>query len=194
MTSEKKKGETNAVLIELTFPRTKINTSSYPTQTGSQLVVTQPTPYIPPSQPQVNTGATTNARPTQQAVRRSHQVQDLLDDGLLEFEDKRPNVHTNPLLAHGTTTVNTISHMYERVASPSRRRDGEPKQAVGPANQVEEGSNLYPSNDITIVAYIEGNGNPFPKPLIIQYNSAPKPVPFIIQVATKLVYNNNVVP
>ncbi|RDX86134.1 hypothetical protein CR513_32569, partial [Mucuna pruriens] len=48
--SEKKKGKTNVVLIEPTFPRTKINTSSYPTQAGSRLVVTQPTPYIPPSQ------------------------------------------------------------------------------------------------------------------------------------------------
>ncbi|RDX93108.1 hypothetical protein CR513_24679, partial [Mucuna pruriens] len=49
-TSEKKKGETNAVLIEPTFPQTKINMSSYLTQMGSRLVVTQPTPYIPPSQ------------------------------------------------------------------------------------------------------------------------------------------------
>ncbi|RDX93149.1 hypothetical protein CR513_24622, partial [Mucuna pruriens] len=46
----------------------------------------------------------------------------------------------------------------------------------------------------TIVAYIEGNDNPRPKLLIIQYNSAPKLVPFIIQVMTKPVYNNNAVP
>ncbi|RDX58017.1 hypothetical protein CR513_62701, partial [Mucuna pruriens] len=38
-TSEKKKGETNVVLIKPTFPQTKINTSSYPTQMGSRLVV-----------------------------------------------------------------------------------------------------------------------------------------------------------
>ncbi|RDY02308.1 hypothetical protein CR513_14248, partial [Mucuna pruriens] len=63
-TSKKKKGETNAVLIEPTFPRTKINISSYPTQTGSWLAVTQPTPYIPPSQLRVDVGATTNAKPT----------------------------------------------------------------------------------------------------------------------------------
>ncbi|RDX77949.1 hypothetical protein CR513_41839, partial [Mucuna pruriens] len=82
----------------------------------------------------------------------------------------------------------------EEVASPSRRRDGEPGQAADPTNQVEEGFHLYQLDDATIVAYIEGNGNPRPKPLIIQYNSASKPAPFIIQVVTKLVYNNNAVP
>ncbi|RDY00547.1 hypothetical protein CR513_16266, partial [Mucuna pruriens] len=61
--SEEKKGETNTVLIQPTFPQTKINASSYPTQVGSKLVVTQQTPYIQPSQP-----------PTQQAARRSHRV------------------------------------------------------------------------------------------------------------------------
>ncbi|RDY05181.1 hypothetical protein CR513_11015, partial [Mucuna pruriens] len=36
--------------------------------------MTQPTSYIPPSQPRVDAGATANARPTQQATRRSHKV------------------------------------------------------------------------------------------------------------------------
>ncbi|RDX90802.1 hypothetical protein CR513_27309, partial [Mucuna pruriens] len=44
-----------------------------------------------------------------------HKVQDLLDDKLLGFEDKGPNVHSNHLPTHGATTVNTISHMDERV-------------------------------------------------------------------------------
>ncbi|RDY13864.1 hypothetical protein CR513_01147, partial [Mucuna pruriens] len=74
--------------------------------------------------------------------------------------------------------------MDERVASPNRRRDEEPGQALDSANRVEEGSHPYPSDNITVVAYIEGNDNLHPKP----------PVPFIIQVATKPVYNNNVVP
>ncbi|RDY14330.1 hypothetical protein CR513_00608, partial [Mucuna pruriens] len=152
---EPRNGETNAVLIEPTFPRAKINTSSYPTQTGSRLAVTHPTPYIPPSQPRADAGPITNPKP----IDLKHKVQDLLDDGLLGFEDKGPNVHSNPLPAHGAATVNTINHMDERVASPNRRRDGEPEQAVDPANRVEEESHPYPSDNITIVAYIEGNGN-----------------------------------
>ncbi|RDY00182.1 hypothetical protein CR513_16663, partial [Mucuna pruriens] len=217
MTLKEKKGGTNVVLIEPTFPWTKINTSSYSTQTGSRLAATQPTPNIPPSQQRANVGATTN--PFEPPYPRSydpnarcdyhggaighamercwslkHKVQNLLDNGLLGFEDKGPNVHNNHLPAHGSATVNTISHRDERVASPSRTRDGGPRQAVDSANQVEEGPHLYPSDNITVVPYIEGNNNPRPKPLIIQYNSAPKPVPFIIQVATKPVYNNNVVP
>ncbi|RDX74116.1 hypothetical protein CR513_46175, partial [Mucuna pruriens] len=46
------------------------------------------------------------------------------------------NVHNNPLPAHGTTTVNAISHIDERVVSPNRRRDEEPGYTVDPANQV----------------------------------------------------------
>ncbi|RDX83326.1 hypothetical protein CR513_35767, partial [Mucuna pruriens] len=111
-----------------------------------------------------------------------HKVQDLLDNRLHGFEDIGPNMHSNPLSAHGTTIVNTISHMDKRVASPNS------------ANRVEEGSHPYPSNNITIVAYIKGNANPRPKPLIIQYNSAPRLAPLIIQVATKPIYNNNAVP
>ncbi|RDY07339.1 hypothetical protein CR513_08569, partial [Mucuna pruriens] len=274
-TSEKKKGETNDVLIELIFPQTKTNPSSYPTQGGPRSAVTQltrpksrfsflaviwgeptilpmwphwavnlyylpstrcslepdtfgvlqqPTPYIPPNQPRADAGATTNARSTQQAARRSHmvvplkpleppyarsydpnarcdyhggaighatercwslkhKVQNLLDDRLLGFKDKGPNVHSNPLPTHGATTFNTISHMDERVASPSRRKDEESGKAMDSANWVEEGPHPYQSNDVTTVAYIEGNDNP-----------RPKLVPFIIQVLAKPVYNNNVVP
>ncbi|RDX94173.1 hypothetical protein CR513_23470, partial [Mucuna pruriens] len=124
-----------------------------------------------------------------------HKVQDLLDDGLLWFEDKGPNVHSNPLPAHRTTTANTISHMDERVASPDKRKNEESGQAMDSVNRVEEGPHLYQSDDITTIAYIEGNGNPRPKPLIIQYNSAPKhKVPFIIHVSTRPVYNNNAMP
>ncbi|RDY10317.1 hypothetical protein CR513_05186, partial [Mucuna pruriens] len=53
----------------------------------------------------------------------------------------------------------------------------------------------YQLDDITTVAYIEGNGNPCPKLLIIQYNLASKRrVRFIILVPVKLVYSNNAVP
>ncbi|RDY09900.1 hypothetical protein CR513_05668, partial [Mucuna pruriens] len=124
-----------------------------------------------------------------------HKVQDLLDDGLLRFEDKGPNVHSNPLSAHGVAIVNAISHDDERVAGPSRRKDGESGQIVDSANRVEEGSHPYQLDDITTIAYIKRDNNPRSKPLIIQYNSAPKPrVPFIIQVPVRPVYNNNAVP
>ncbi|RDY08348.1 hypothetical protein CR513_07434, partial [Mucuna pruriens] len=101
-----------------------------------------------------------------------HKVQDLLDDELLGFEDKGPNVHNNPLSAHDTASVNTLSHTDEGVVSPNRRKDREPGLTVDPTSQVEEGSHLYQSNDGTI---------------------APKHVPFIIQVSTKPIYNNNAI-
>ncbi|RDY00702.1 hypothetical protein CR513_16082, partial [Mucuna pruriens] len=52
-----------------------------------------------------------------------HKVPDLLDNELLGFEDKGPNVHRNPLPNHIATIVNTISHVVERVASPNRRKN-----------------------------------------------------------------------
>ncbi|RDX91922.1 hypothetical protein CR513_26019, partial [Mucuna pruriens] len=48
-----------------------------------------------------------------------HKVQDLLDNGLLGFEDKGPNVHNNPLLAHRTMAVNGIDHEDKRITNPS---------------------------------------------------------------------------
>ncbi|RDX68150.1 hypothetical protein CR513_52879, partial [Mucuna pruriens] len=79
--------------------------------------------------------------------------------------------------------------MDKRVASPDRRKNEESGQAMDSANRVEEGPNSYQSNDVITVTYIEGNGNPCPKPLIIQYNSAPKH-----RVPARPVYNNNAVP
>ncbi|RDY00496.1 hypothetical protein CR513_16326, partial [Mucuna pruriens] len=124
-------------------------------------------------------------------ARLKHKLQDLLDDGLLGFEDKGPNVHNNPLPAHGVTTINVISHEDGRAESTDRRKDREPGHAIGSANMVEERSYLHQlgENGTTTIAYIEGNDNPRPKPLIIQYNLAPKP-----RVPTRLVYNNNIRP
>ncbi|RDX89192.1 hypothetical protein CR513_29127, partial [Mucuna pruriens] len=52
------------------------------------------------------------------------------------------------------------------------------KEEQGPTRCIK-----YDSSNDAIVSYLEENGNPHPKPLIIQYNLAPKPkVPFIIQV------------
>ncbi|RDX99759.1 hypothetical protein CR513_17153, partial [Mucuna pruriens] len=39
-----------------------------------------------------------------------HKVQDLLDGGLLGFQDQEPNVQNNPLPTHKGMVVNTISH------------------------------------------------------------------------------------
>ncbi|RDX92297.1 hypothetical protein CR513_25586, partial [Mucuna pruriens] len=118
-----------------------------------------------------------------------HKVQDLLDNGLLEFEDKGPNVHRNPLPAHGTMALNAINHEDGKIVK------WESRKAVVSAYRVEEGSYPGQGNNAATIVYVEGNENPRPKPLIIQYNLAPKPrVPFIIQVPTRLAYNNNAVP
>ncbi|RDX78066.1 hypothetical protein CR513_41713, partial [Mucuna pruriens] len=86
--------------------------------------------------------------------------------------------------------VNAIDHEDKRITSPS----GESREAMVSTYHVEEESYLGQEND-AMVTYLEGNGNPHPKPLIIQYNLAPKPkVPFIIQVPTRPVYNNKEVP
>ncbi|RDX72875.1 hypothetical protein CR513_47586, partial [Mucuna pruriens] len=102
--------------------------------------------------------------------------EDLLENGLLGFEDKGPNVHNNPLLAHRTMAVNTIDHEDKRIINPN----GESREVMVLTYQVEEESYPGQEND-GMVACLEGNNNPHPKPLIIQYNSAPKPrVLFII--------------
>ncbi|RDX70009.1 hypothetical protein CR513_50805, partial [Mucuna pruriens] len=62
---------------------------------------------------------------------------------------------------------------------------------------MEEGSysNQLNRAESNSVAYIEGNGNPRPKLLIIQYNSTSRPrVPFIIQVPARPMYSNNAIP
>ncbi|RDX63518.1 hypothetical protein CR513_58043, partial [Mucuna pruriens] len=92
-----------------------------------------------------------------------HKVQDLLDTRLLRFEDKGPNIHSNPFPAHGAVTVNTISHMDERVAGANKRKDGESGQAMDSTNQVEEGSHLYQvSFIIQVSARLVYNNNAVP--------------------------------
>ncbi|RDX74241.1 hypothetical protein CR513_46040, partial [Mucuna pruriens] len=39
-----------------------------------------------------------------------HKVQDPIDGGWLEFQEHEPNVNNNPLLVHGSPSINTISH------------------------------------------------------------------------------------
>ncbi|RDX75891.1 hypothetical protein CR513_44177, partial [Mucuna pruriens] len=160
--SEKKKGKTNAILVEPVFPQAKVNTSTYSTwiQVGSKSTATPPAPYILPCQPRADVGAATNTRPVPQGTRRPHrvlapipmtytelfpllleqklvEVQDLLDGGLRGFKDKGPNVHSNPLQAHEDVVINAISHKNgEKVESPDRRReeDEEVECAMGLAN------------------------------------------------------------
>ncbi|RDY01257.1 hypothetical protein CR513_15433, partial [Mucuna pruriens] len=176
-TSEKKKGETNTVLIEPIFPRSRSDkvltpipmtyTKLFPLLLEQKLIEVVPLKPLEPPYPRsydpnarcdYHGGAIEHA--TKRCKRSKHKVQYLLNNGLLGFEDKGPNMHKLG-------------------------------QAVDLANRVEEESYPYPSDNITIVAYIEGNDNPRLKPLIIQYNSAPRPA---IQVLAKPVYNNNAVP
>ncbi|RDX98906.1 hypothetical protein CR513_18121, partial [Mucuna pruriens] len=173
---EKKKGETNVVLVEPVFPQEKVNTSLYSTwiQVGSRSAAMPLAPYILPFQPRADVGAATRTRLAQQGMRKphrvlapipmtyiellpllleqklvevvplkpleppyprsydpnakcdyhggairhttercwslKHKVQDLLNGGLLGFEDKGPNVHSNPLPTHGGMVINAISH------------------------------------------------------------------------------------
>ncbi|RDX74822.1 hypothetical protein CR513_45381, partial [Mucuna pruriens] len=71
-TLEKKKGETNVVLVELVFYQTKTNAPSYPTriQVGSRSTTTPLVSYISPCPSLADAGAATTARPMQQNMRR----------------------------------------------------------------------------------------------------------------------------
>ncbi|RDX74563.1 hypothetical protein CR513_45677, partial [Mucuna pruriens] len=71
-TLEKKKGETNAILVELVFHQKKVDAPSYPTriQVGSRSATMPLVPYIPPCQARADAGATTSTRPAQQSTRR----------------------------------------------------------------------------------------------------------------------------
>ncbi|RDX85509.1 hypothetical protein CR513_33296, partial [Mucuna pruriens] len=132
-------------------------------------------------------------------LRPQCQVQDLLDGGLLGFQDQGSNVQNNPLPAHKGVAINVISHENKDETEGANRREGEENAAgctTDSASWMEEGTHLsrLREAEFASVAYIEGNCNPRPKPLIIYYNSASKPrVPFIIQVLAKPVYNNNTI-
>ncbi|RDX98226.1 hypothetical protein CR513_18885, partial [Mucuna pruriens] len=104
------------------------------------------------------------------------------------------NVQSNLLPTHRGMAINAIIHENrEEVEKPNSREweKSASRCVTNLANRMEEGS--HPSRldkaESDSIAYIEGNGNLRPKPLIIQYNSASRP-----RVLAKLVYNNNVVP
>ncbi|RDX95753.1 hypothetical protein CR513_21680, partial [Mucuna pruriens] len=71
-----------------------------------------------------------------------HKVQDLLDNGLLGFEDKGPNVHSNPLPTNGTMAINAINHEDERIVNRESRK------AIVSTYRVEEGSHQGQGNDV----------------------------------------------
>ncbi|RDX96104.1 hypothetical protein CR513_21284, partial [Mucuna pruriens] len=98
--------------------------------------------------------------------------------------------------------INAISHDSGDAEEKASRRKGKrtaARRAVKPACRMEEKSHLGRSN-MTIansIAYIERNGNPRPKPLIVHYNSASQTiVSFIVQVPARPVPNggNNDTP
>ncbi|RDY11347.1 hypothetical protein CR513_04004, partial [Mucuna pruriens] len=124
----------------------------------------------------------------------------------LKHKDQGPNVQNKPLPAHRGMTINAISHENmdegsqetEPVGASKRGgEEGETECTTNSAGWVEEGSHQSRSDhtETHLVAYVGGNGNPRPKPLIIHYNSASQPrVSFIIQGPPKSAYNNNIVP
>ncbi|RDX74647.1 hypothetical protein CR513_45577, partial [Mucuna pruriens] len=75
-TLEKKKGKTNAMLVEPVFPLGKGNTLSYPVSfhIGARSTATYASPplmpYVPPYQPRADTRVATNSRSAQQGTRR----------------------------------------------------------------------------------------------------------------------------
>ncbi|RDY01971.1 hypothetical protein CR513_14635, partial [Mucuna pruriens] len=87
-----------------------------------------PRSYKPNNRCDYHGGAIGHA--TERCWSLKHKVQDLLDNGLLGFEDKEPNVHNNHLPAHGTMAVNAIDHEDKRIASPSGESKEAPKKAV----------------------------------------------------------------
>ncbi|RDX88621.1 hypothetical protein CR513_29767, partial [Mucuna pruriens] len=246
---EKKKGETNAVLMEPIFPQGKGSTLSYPTATyaslppmsssyqlkvsttrhekaaqnidpdsyalygatpsttgtetcGNNSFQAPRTPYMRIYDP--NTRCDYHDRAVGHAIERcwslKHKVQDLLDGGLLGFQDQGPNVQSNRLSAYKGMAINAISHKNRHEAERPSRREREESTVGSATNSVgwmEEGSHSswLDKAKFASIAYIEGNGNPRPKPLIIQYNSASRPkVLFIIQVPSKQMYSNNRYP
>ncbi|RDY04537.1 hypothetical protein CR513_11721, partial [Mucuna pruriens] len=135
-----------------------------------------------------------------------HKFQDLIEGGYLGFQNQGPNVQDNPLPTHRGVTINAISHE-NRDEGPQEveleetnrrgREEAETGGMINSASRVEEGSHQsWPGHaEALFVAYVEGNDNPRPKPLIIHYNLATQlRVSFIIQVPARPAYNNNVVP
>ncbi|RDX82942.1 hypothetical protein CR513_36186, partial [Mucuna pruriens] len=157
-----------------------------------------PKSYDPNARSDYHGGAVGHA--TKRCWSLKHKVQYLLDGGLLSFQDQGSNVQNNPLPAHGGVTINAISHENRDEAEEASRRERK-ESMVGyttdSVNQMEEGAHFSRLNEAesALVTYIEGNGKPHPKSLIIHYNSASQPiVSFIIQVPTRLIYNNNAIP
>ncbi|RDY07968.1 hypothetical protein CR513_07854, partial [Mucuna pruriens] len=87
--------------------------------------------------------------------------------------------------------INAISHENRDVAkraSKREREEGAARYTTDSTSRVEEGAYSSRLNKVesASVAYIEGNTNPHPKPLIIHYNLASQPrVLFIIQVPAR---------
>ncbi|RDX73017.1 hypothetical protein CR513_47420, partial [Mucuna pruriens] len=118
-----------------------------------------------------------------------HKVQELLEGGLLGFEDQGPNVQSNPLLPHRNVAINIISHDSNKRDEKASRRQGKgstTKHMINPSGR-ERTHNRLNKADTTSFMYIEGNSNPRPRPLIIHYNSASQArVSFIVQVLARL--------
>ncbi|RDY05209.1 hypothetical protein CR513_10994, partial [Mucuna pruriens] len=153
----------------------------------------EPRSYDPNARCDYHGGAKGHA--TKRCWSLKHKVQDLLEGGLLGFEDQGLNVQGNPLPAHKNVAINTISHNSgKRAKKASKRQGSATKRMVNPFGQVRT-HNWLNKADAVSVMYIEGNGNPHSRPLIIPYNSSSQSrVSFIVRVLTRPIYSNNTVP
>ncbi|RDY05657.1 hypothetical protein CR513_10477, partial [Mucuna pruriens] len=123
-----------------------------------------------------------------------HKVQDLLEGGLLGFEDQGLNMQSNPLPAHRNVAINTISHDNNKRADKTNRRQGKgstTKPVVNPSSRLRT-YNWKNKANVASVMYIEENSNLRPRSLIIHYNLASQAkVSFIVQVLARQAYSNN---
>ncbi|RDX82879.1 hypothetical protein CR513_36280, partial [Mucuna pruriens] len=181
---EKKKGKTNASRHKKATKDAGLNSHKL-----VEIIPLKPLkpPYLRSYDP--NAKCDYHGRAIGHATKRcwslKHKVQDLLDGGLLGFQDQGPNRRGNKC---------------NKPRKQGRVEGAKEEDATGcttdSTHWMEEGTHSSQLREATTtsMAYIEGNGNPRPKTLIIHYNSASKPrVPFIIQVLAKPVYNNNIV-
>ncbi|RDX93004.1 hypothetical protein CR513_24783, partial [Mucuna pruriens] len=137
---EKKKGETNVVLVKPIFLQEKKLVEIIPLKL---LEPPYPKTYDPNARCDYHGRAVGHA--TERCWRMKHKVEDLLDGGLFGFQDMGPNVQSNPLLAHKGVAINVISHKNrEEVERPNSKEweKSTPRCITDSTDRMEEESHL----------------------------------------------------
>ncbi|RDX67111.1 hypothetical protein CR513_54042, partial [Mucuna pruriens] len=191
--TEKKKGETNVVSVELVFQQGKGNSPSYPTQIhigGPRPVVAYTNPPSTPY-PQTDVGATVSSRPTQQNTRRGPKMlapipmtyiellRLLLKEKLLEIVPLKPleplyprSYHLNArydyhgrAVGHATKRCWSLKHKAKLEGASRRgREEGETECTADSAGWVEEGSHQSRPGHAEAHLVVYVRGNENPRP------------------------------